>query len=146
MIDWTFVLPLLFMAVMGLLFPSLDAGGRHARIQWWSAGVLRCLGLRLEAQGSPRPGATLLVANHVSWLDIAALHAVAPHARFVSKADVLHWPLLGWLLSRVTDSDVPYLDALPTVGSVVGQYLLARKWLENWPAWVAVNLDRKSVV
>jgi nicotinamide mononucleotide transporter len=50
------------------------------------------------------------------------------------------WPLLGWLLSRITDSDVPYLDALPTVGSLVGQYLLARKWLENWPAWVAVNL------
>ena len=55
-------------------------------------------------------------------------------------ATALGWPLLGWLLSRVTDSDVPYLDALPTVGSVVGQYLLARKWLENWPAWVAVNL------
>jgi len=55
-------------------------------------------------------------------------------------ATALGWPLLGWLLSRTTDSDVPYLDALPTVGSVVGQYLLARKWLENWPAWVVVNL------
>ncbi|EHR73023.1 1-acyl-sn-glycerol-3-phosphate acyltransferase [Burkholderiales bacterium JOSHI_001] len=86
------------LAVMGLRFGSLNAAGRQRRIQWWSAGVLRCLGLRLEAQGSPRPGATLLVANHVSWLDIAALHAVAPQARFVSKADVLHWPLLGWLV------------------------------------------------
>jgi 1-acyl-sn-glycerol-3-phosphate acyltransferase len=85
-------------AVMALRFPSLDAAGRQRRIQWWSAGVLRCLGLRLVAQGQPRPGATLLVANHVSWLDIAALHAVAPRARFVSKADVLHWPLLGWLI------------------------------------------------
>ncbi len=55
-------------------------------------------------------------------------------------ATALGWPLVGWLLSRTTDSDVPYLDALPTVGSVVGQYLLGRKWLENWPAWVAVNL------
>lgn len=55
-------------------------------------------------------------------------------------ATALGWPLLGWLLARTTDSDVPYLDALPTVGSVVGQYLLGRKWLENWPAWVAVNL------
>ena len=50
------------------------------------------------------------------------------------------WPLLGLLLARVTDSDVPYLDALPTVGSLAGQYLLARKWVDNWPAWVAVNL------
>ena len=39
------------------------------------------------------------MANHVSWLDIAAIHAVAPQARFVSKADVLAWPLLGWLIS-----------------------------------------------
>jgi 1-acyl-sn-glycerol-3-phosphate acyltransferase len=46
----------------------------------------------------PRPGATLLVANHISWLDIVALHAAVPQARFVSKADVLHWPLLGWLI------------------------------------------------
>ena len=50
------------------------------------------------------------------------------------------WPALGLLLSRVTDSDVPYLDALPTVGSLAGQYLLARKWVDNWPAWVAVNV------
>jgi nicotinamide mononucleotide transporter len=49
------------------------------------------------------------------------------------------WPLLGWMLSRWTDSDVPYLDALPTVGSLVGQYLLARKWLDNWAVWLAVN-------
>ena len=49
------------------------------------------------------------------------------------------WPALGLLLSSVTDSDVPYLDALPTVGSLAGQVLLARKWVDNWPAWVAVN-------
>ena len=79
-------------------FPALDAAGRQQRIQWWSAKLLRMMGLALHASGTPRPGATLLVANHVSWLDIAAIHAVAPHARFVSKADVLAWPLLGWLI------------------------------------------------
>jgi 1-acyl-sn-glycerol-3-phosphate acyltransferase len=86
------------MVVMALRFPGLDAAGRHARIRWWSAGLLRTMGIELRAAGTPRPGATLIVANHVSWLDIAAIHAVAPHARFVSKADVLRWPLLGWLI------------------------------------------------
>ena len=86
------------MAVMALRFPSLDDAGRQARIGWWSAGVLRALGVGLQACGTARPGATLLLANHVSWLDIAALHAVVPQARFVSKADVLAWPLLGWLI------------------------------------------------
>jgi 1-acyl-sn-glycerol-3-phosphate acyltransferase len=86
------------MAVM-TRFPSLTPEQRHARIGWWSAGLVRAMGLKLVVSGvAPRPGATLLVANHVSWLDIAAIHAAAPHARFVSKADVLAWPLLGWLI------------------------------------------------
>jgi 1-acyl-sn-glycerol-3-phosphate acyltransferase len=80
-------------------FPKLDAAGRQQRIRWWSIGVLRHMGLALHIDGvQPRPGASLLVANHISWLDIVALHAAAPQARFVSKADVLAWPLLGWLI------------------------------------------------
>lgn len=50
------------------------------------------------------------------------------------------WPLLGAFLARFTDSPLPYWDALPTVGSLVGQWLLGRKYEENWPAWIAVNL------
>jgi 1-acyl-sn-glycerol-3-phosphate acyltransferase len=38
----------------------------------------------------------LLVANHISWLDILVMHA-ARHCRFVSKSEVKHWPLIGTL-------------------------------------------------
>lgn len=50
------------------------------------------------------------------------------------------WPLLALLLARTTDSDVPWLDALPTVASVTGQVLLGLKRVENWPVWLAVNV------
>jgi nicotinamide mononucleotide transporter len=50
------------------------------------------------------------------------------------------WPLLGALLQRFTDSDVPYWDALPTAGSLAGQWLLGRQYVENWPVWAAVNV------
>ena len=50
------------------------------------------------------------------------------------------WPLLGGFLSRVSDSDVPYLDALPTVASLTGQWLLGRKRVENWAVWLGVNV------
>ena len=50
------------------------------------------------------------------------------------------WPLLAMLLARGTDSDVPWLDALPTVGSITGQLMLGRKLVENWPVWLAVNV------
>jgi len=69
------------------------------------------------------------------------VHVLAPRARMAIGALTLAaWPLLGWLLDRHTDSDVPYLDALPTVGSIAGQFLLGRKLVENWPVWVAVNV------
>jgi len=43
-------------------------------------------------------------------------------------------------LQNFTDSDVPWWDAFPTALSVVGQWLLARKYIENWLAWLAVNI------
>ncbi len=90
-----------------LRFPSLDAPARHARIAWWSAKTLRLMGLRLQAQGSFRPGAKLVVANHVSWIDIMVIHALCPQARFVSKADVQRWPLLNRLVAA---GDTLYIE------------------------------------
>ena len=88
------------LAVVLLRFRGLDAARRHERIHWWSAKLLRLMGVAMQVDGGVRPGGTLLVANHVSWLDITALHALAPQARFVSKADIQSWPLL----SRLADA------------------------------------------
>ena len=55
-------------------------------------------------------------------------------------AMALAWPATGWFLKRFTDTDVPWWDAFPTAGSVIGQWLLGRKYVENWPAWVIVNV------
>lgn len=82
-------------ALVAWRFPRIDEAGRQGYIAWWSAKLLRVLGLELATDGAPASRAVMVVANHVSWLDIAAIHASAPHARFVSKADVLAWPLLG---------------------------------------------------
>jgi 1-acyl-sn-glycerol-3-phosphate acyltransferase len=89
------------MAIVALRFRWLDAAQRQQRIGWWSHGLLRAIGVQLIVDGEFRASTTLVVANHVSWLDIAAVHAVCPRARFVSKADVRRWPLLGWLIGAV---------------------------------------------
>ena len=86
------------LAIVLLRFPAFDAPARHARIQWWSTKMLRVMGIALQVEGVPATGGTLLVANHISWLDIMAVHAVCPQARFVSKADVKAWPLLSRLV------------------------------------------------
>ena len=50
------------------------------------------------------------------------------------------WVGIGLFLDHLTDSSVPYWDALPTAGSLVGQWWLARKWVANWPVWLVVNV------
>jgi 1-acyl-sn-glycerol-3-phosphate acyltransferase len=80
-----------------LLFPRWGEQRRQAIVQAWSQRMLRILGIPLKVEGhAPAQGPVLLVANHISWLDILVMHA-ARHCRFVSKADVKHWPLIGTL-------------------------------------------------
>ena len=50
------------------------------------------------------------------------------------------WPATGLFLKTFTDTDVPWWDAFPTAASVIGQWLLGRKYVENWLAWIVVNV------
>ena len=78
-------------------FPRLTPAEREQRVQQWASRMLGILGIELRLDGTPAPtGPVLLVANHISWLDILVMHA-ARHCRFVSKSEVAHWPLLGTL-------------------------------------------------
>lgn len=85
------------LAIVVFRFGGLDSAQRHRRVGLWSARMLRVMGIGIEVEGTLQPGGVLLAANHVSWLDITALHAVVPHARFVSKSDIRSWPLLSLL-------------------------------------------------
>jgi len=46
---------------------------------------------------------------------------------------------LTWLLRRYTNSTVPVLDSLITALSLVAQFMMTRKWIENWPVWIVAN-------
>ncbi|MGQ0709231.1 MAG: lysophospholipid acyltransferase family protein [Rhodoferax sp.] len=74
---------------------------RQRRIRHWARVFLELLAIDLIVDGEPRQhGPLLLVANHVSWIDIVVLLALAP-CRLVSKAEVHHWPLIGAMAARV---------------------------------------------
>ena len=91
------VLVLAGWATIVFLFPRMDPLQRQAEVQAWARGMLQVLGIGLQVRGSPPVrGPLMLVANHISWLDILVMHA-ARHCRFVSKADVQRWPLIGRL-------------------------------------------------
>lgn len=94
---------------LGLLLICL-AGYGVARIfgpaHCWKAFFLRrcgrIMGLDVRITGMPAKGNVLLVANHVSWLDILALGGTAG-TRFVSKAEVGAWPIVG-MIARIGDT------------------------------------------
>ena len=81
-------------------FPSLSQAEREAEVQRWARGFLRVWRIDLQVRGTPpAQGPLLLVANHISWLDILVLHA-AGFCRFVSKADIKDWPVIGMMATH----------------------------------------------
>lgn len=80
-------------------FGRLSPAQSDVLVAAWSRRMLAIMGVELVVVGlPPRHGPLLVVANHSSWLDILVLNAAQP-SRFVSKADVRHWPVLGALVA-----------------------------------------------
>lgn len=65
--------------------------------------VLGIIGVKVDTRGAPEPGRPLLiVANHVSWLDIPVIGSLMPLS-FVAKSEVAGWPVIG-LFARLQRS------------------------------------------
>ncbi|MFE2297418.1 lysophospholipid acyltransferase family protein [Streptomyces sp. NPDC059445] len=116
---------LVAVVVLGIaLIPAAGLLRDRPRQRWirrWCLAVVHTAGVRTRITGAARPtGGVLIVANHVSWLDIPLLAAVRP-ARMVAKTEVRGWPVMGALAARggTLFIDRDRLRALPgTVGRV----------------------------
>ena len=87
---------------VGLLFAFYEKSRRRRAVGQWSARLLAILNVQPSVSGSPPANsdrAAVLVANHVSWLDIQLIHSVW-QVRFIAKSEVRRWPLIGWLSAR----------------------------------------------
>jgi 1-acyl-sn-glycerol-3-phosphate acyltransferase len=84
------------LVLLRLLAPLI----RRRYDRWRARRMLAILGVELAVRGAPRVhGPVLVVANHVSWLDIDALNAIAG-TRFVAKSEVRRWPVVGTVAAR----------------------------------------------
>ncbi len=93
---------LLFLAGLLVTLLLCPFCGETARLRLkasWAAALLDALGVEVDADLSHVVPGALLVANHISWIDIYVINAALP-AAFVSKAEVRDWPLIGWLAAR----------------------------------------------
>ncbi|MFN7570348.1 MAG: lysophospholipid acyltransferase family protein [Betaproteobacteria bacterium] len=106
------------LAIGAGVFPWQSQRARNRIIRRWSRVLLWVCGLRLRVTGvplDPQIAATgmapwsqgrLVLANHISWIDVFAIDATIP-SRFVAKAEIGRWPVAGWL---VTLSGVLYVE------------------------------------
>lgn len=95
-------LHLIYAALLAIYYPHLNQTKRRRILKNWSRQLLDILniGIRTEGEWSVRgEGGCLVVANHVSWLDVFVLNTIYP-SRFIAKAEVRNWPLIGWLCKR----------------------------------------------
>lgn len=83
-------------------FPFYSVSRRRDAVRGWSLRLLRILGVRLHVEGdvpAGDEGPVMLVANHVSWIDIFVINAALP-VRFVAKSEIRSWPAIGWLSAK----------------------------------------------
>ena len=94
------------LATVLLLFPVLNQRRRDRLVQQWSGLLVRSCGVRIKidpaaaAQIDDASRGRMIVANHISWLDIFVINAIAPSC-FIAKSDIAAWPLIGTLVGRV---------------------------------------------
>ncbi|RJG07796.1 1-acyl-sn-glycerol-3-phosphate acyltransferase [Noviherbaspirillum cavernae] len=90
------------LAISAFVYPLIGEAGRQAQIRRWSMKLVALCGVEVEtrhaAGAQPAPRA-LIVANHISWLDIFVINSLQA-SRFVAKSDIRDWPLLGWLCEK----------------------------------------------
>jgi 1-acyl-sn-glycerol-3-phosphate acyltransferase len=89
------------LATCALVFPWTGAPLRERLVRRWSARLLRICRVEVERQqaGHAPLQHALIVSNHISWLDIFVINALHP-CRFVAKAEIRAWPVLGWLVAQ----------------------------------------------
>lgn len=95
--------PLLLLFVAGgsalILATTRHPAARDRSVSIFCRGLLVVLGVETDVRGRPESGPVLVVANHVSWLDVILLRAQLP-AAFIAKSEVARWPLVGALVAR----------------------------------------------
>lgn len=121
-----------------VLFPllrALPASTRARCHRRLARFALRGIGIRIEGDTDLRvPHGTLVVAGHVSWLDVLVLAAVVP-GRFVARADLVSWPLLGAVArrARVITIERDRLRCLPATVAAVRDRLRAGETVIAFP-------------
>ena len=132
-IHWGWPLAILSSALYGLVFWNSQLYGEASLQLMFILGAFWGWHQWRKGTQSNNPEMQKASALQISQLSRVELKKTA-------AATLLAWPVLAYFLKSYTDSDVAIWDALVTSLSLLGQYLLAKKKIENWWVWLVVNI------
>jgi 1-acyl-sn-glycerol-3-phosphate acyltransferase len=93
---------ILYGMLLACIFPFLGRNTQRLIMKHWSRSLMGMMNVKFAADGCCNPAelrGRILVANHISWLDVIALNAIVPSC-FVAKSEIRNWPLLGWMCQQ----------------------------------------------
>ncbi|MFA9439831.1 lysophospholipid acyltransferase family protein [Uliginosibacterium sp. sgz301328] len=116
------------------VFPFLSPERRRAVKQRWARKLVDILGIRLRQESIDLPPGSLVVSNHISWIDIFVINALTP-TTFVCKDDVRGWPIIGWLVEHTGTVFIERGSRAAAVrtGEVISQRLQAGERIVFFP-------------
>jgi nicotinamide mononucleotide transporter len=140
------------LAANGFNAASILLAGRNSAHTWWT-GILGCLlfafvffGARLYADVTLQ---TFFIITSIlgwwNWLrggqggEIPVRRTSPVFLALLTTAGILVAAAYGWLLHRFTNAYAPFLDSFILAFSVLGQFLLMGRRIENWWCWLLVN-------
>jgi 1-acyl-sn-glycerol-3-phosphate acyltransferase len=138
---------------LSMLFPLLPRARCDRMVHRWARLFLAALGVRLAMLGPGRlsagdagPTGTLVVAKHVSWLDVVALLAVAP-VGMLAKQETRTWPVIGTIANRLGTvyADRERLRSLPQTVADLAAMLRAGRSVAVFPegtTWCGTSWGR----
>lgn len=95
--------------IIGVVFPFSNAPLKLRVIKWWHKALLNAFNLHISAHGhvpNHMVTSTMVVANHISWLDVHALNSYVS-LRFIAKYELSKWPVFGYL---ARNADVLFIN------------------------------------
>jgi 1-acyl-sn-glycerol-3-phosphate acyltransferase len=90
------------LVILRFVFPRSTGERRRTLHRWWSAKLVRIVGVETVVEGIAPPATetgAMVASNHVSWLDVFCVSSVRS-TRFIAKSEIRDWPVAGWIAER----------------------------------------------
>lgn len=123
----------IWMWVAGIIMPVISL------YVYWQAGLYADFGINIYYTLAAIYGFAAWAAGKATKGQSTIARTPRGKYPLLLATAALSFAELSYVLVRFTDSTVPYWDSFTTAMSIVGMWMLARKWIEQWIAWIVVD-------